>query len=38
LCTEEEASTWFTPGTLPWYYAQGLTPPLERVEKGNGNG
>jgi hypothetical protein len=38
LCTEEEASSWFTPGTLPWYYAQGLTPPLERVEKGNGNG
>jgi hypothetical protein len=38
LCTEEEASSWFTPGTLPWYYSQGLTPPLETVEKGNGNG
>jgi hypothetical protein len=38
LCTEEEASSWFTPGTAPWYYAQGLTPPLETVEKGNGNG
>jgi hypothetical protein len=38
LCTEQEASEWLTPGTLPWYYAQGLTPPLETVEKGNGNG
>jgi hypothetical protein len=38
LCSEEEASGWFTPGTLPWYCAQGLTPPLETVEKGNGNG
>src|SRR4030095_7700613 len=38
LCTEEEASAWFTAGTLPWYCAQGLTPPLETAEKGNGNG
>ena len=38
LCTENEASVWLTPGTLPWYFAQGLTPPLETVEKGNGNG
>jgi hypothetical protein len=38
LCTETEASEWLTPGTLPWYYAQGLTPPQETVEKGNGNG
>src|SRR5215216_5781260 len=38
LCTEQEASSWLTPGTLPWYFAQGLTPPLETVEKGNGNG
>jgi len=38
LCSEEEASRWFTPGTLPWYCAQGLEPPLETVEKGNGNG
>ena len=32
LCTEEEASSWFTAGTLPWYYAQGLTPPWEEAE------
>jgi hypothetical protein len=38
LCTEQEASSWLTPGTLPWYFAQGLTPPQETVEKGNGNG
>ena len=38
LCTEKEASSWLTPGTLPWYYAQGLTPPAEKTEKGNGNG
>ena len=38
LCTEAQASEWLTPGTLPWYFAQGLTPPLETVEKGNGNG
>jgi hypothetical protein len=38
LCTEEEASSWLTPGTLPWYFAQGLTPPLETIENGNGNG
>jgi hypothetical protein len=38
LCSEKEASAWFTPGTAPWYFAQGLTPPLETVEKGNGNG
>jgi hypothetical protein len=29
LCTEKEASEWLTPGTLPWYFAQGLTPPKE---------
>jgi hypothetical protein len=29
LCTEQEASSWLTPKTLPWYYAQGLTPPAE---------
>jgi hypothetical protein len=33
LCTEEEASSWLTPGTLPWYFAQGLTPPGEESEK-----
>jgi hypothetical protein len=38
LCSEVEASSWFTPGTLPWYCAQGLEPPLETAEKGNGNG
>ena len=38
LCTEKEASRFLTPGTLPWYFAQGLTPPQETVEKGNGNG
>jgi hypothetical protein len=38
LCTEEEASSWLTPGTLPWYFAQGLTPPAEKAENGNGNG
>ena len=38
LCTETEASEWLTPGTLPWYFAQGLTPPAEKTENGNGNG
>ena len=38
LCTEQEASSWLTPGTLPWYFAQGLTPPAEKAEKGTGNG
>ena len=38
LCSEQEASIWLTPGTLPWYFAQGLTPPEETVEKDNGNG
>jgi hypothetical protein len=33
LCTEEEASVWFSTGTLAWYYAQGLTPPSEEGEK-----
>jgi hypothetical protein len=32
LCSEEEASSWFTPGSSPWYYAQGLTPPSEDEE------
>ena len=38
LCTEQEASVWLTPGTLPWYFSQGLTPPAEKAEKDNGNG
>ena len=33
LCTEQEASEWLTAGTLPWYYAQGLTPPAEDAKK-----
>ena len=33
LCTEQEASSWLTPGTLPWYFAQGLTPPSEEAIK-----
>jgi hypothetical protein len=37
-CSEKEASKWLTPGTLPWYFAQGLTPPAEKAENGNGNG
>ena len=38
LCTEQEASSWLTPGTLPWYFAQGLTPPAEDAEKTGENG
>ena len=38
LCTEVEASEWFKPGSGPWYYAQGLTPPEKETENGNGNG
>ena len=26
LCTEEEASSWFTTGSAPWYFAQGREP------------
>jgi hypothetical protein len=33
LCTEEEASSWFTLGSAPWYFAQGLTPPAKDGEK-----
>jgi hypothetical protein len=33
LCTEEEASSWLKPGTAPWYFAQGLTPPEKQAEK-----
>ena len=32
LCTEQEASEWLKPGSAPWYYAQGLTPPWENGE------
>ena len=34
LCTEQEASAWLKPGSAPWYYAQGLTPPAENGENG----
>src|SRR4051812_26762873 len=27
LCTEQEASSWFSAGSDLWYFAQGLTPP-----------
>jgi hypothetical protein len=27
LCTEQEASSWFSAGSDPWYFAQGVTPP-----------
>jgi hypothetical protein len=33
LCTEEEASSWFSTESDPWYFAQGLTPPAEDGEK-----
>ena len=33
LCTEAEASEWLTPGSPPWYYAQGLEPPVTVGEK-----
>jgi hypothetical protein len=33
LCSEKEASAWLTPGTAPWYFAQGLKPPAEDGEK-----
>jgi hypothetical protein len=38
LCTEQEASSWLTPGTPPWYFAQGLEPPAEEEKKDSKNG
>ena len=38
LCTEKEASSWFSTGSDPWYFAQGLTPPSENGEKGSNEG
>jgi hypothetical protein len=38
LCTEQEASSWLTPETAPWYFAQGLTPPAEEAKKDSQNG
>jgi hypothetical protein len=29
LCTEEEASGWFSAGSDLWYFAQGKTPPAK---------
>jgi hypothetical protein len=29
LCSEQEASAWLTPGTAPWFFAQGLQPPSQ---------
>jgi hypothetical protein len=29
LCTEEEASVWFSAGSDLWYFSQGLTPPAK---------
>ena len=34
LCTETEASVWFSQGSDPWYFAQGLTPPEKAGNKG----
>ena len=34
LCTEAQASEWLKPGSDPWYFAQGLTPPGENGENG----
>jgi hypothetical protein len=38
LCTEAEASEWLKPGSNPWYYAQGLTPPSENGKNGSNEG
>ena len=38
LCTEAEASSWFSAGSDPWYFAQGLTPPAEDEKKDSQNG
>jgi hypothetical protein len=29
--TKEEVSLWLTPGSAPWYFAQGLEPPEKAV-------
>ena len=34
LCTEVEASVWFSTGSDPWYFAQGLTPPGKDSNEG----
>jgi hypothetical protein len=36
--SKELASKYFTPGSEPWYFAQGLTPPVKDGEKDAGNG
>jgi hypothetical protein len=42
LCTEpaseKVASAFWTPGSRPWHYAQGLTPPGENGENGRETG
>jgi len=38
LCTEQEASSWFTPGSVPWYYAQGLEPAAQDTKETGENG
>ena len=34
FAAEKVASTYLTPGSAPWYYAHGLTPPGEETENG----
>jgi hypothetical protein len=34
LCTEQEASSWFSQGSDPWYFAQGKTPPGKGSNEG----
>jgi hypothetical protein len=34
LCTEQEASGWFSQGSDPWYFAQGKTPPGKGSNEG----
>jgi hypothetical protein len=36
LPTKEKVSAWLTPGSAPWYFAQGLVPPLPEGEKESG--
>jgi hypothetical protein len=38
LCSEQEASSWFTPRSGPWYYAQGLEPPIQDTKETRENG
>jgi hypothetical protein len=38
LCSEQEASAWFTAGTAPWYFAQGLEPVAQNTKETRENG